>query len=354
MAVKRRSVEVFSISFLDCICCGFGAVLLLFVLTIGRQTNAQESIVSEIKRIISRLDRDITVEQQQTGDLRNRLRIRFERIAREASTLDVTKRDQTDLQKDLALLLLQQASLKDELERLLGEKKNIPKTDEKPPIPIPNVRRRQYLTGFNFEGNNIVIMIESSGGMIADTIDQVIARTGITDEERRKAVKWRRVVVSVQWIIANLTPDQGYQVMVFSNEAKPLLPERAVDWLDPQDRETTAEVIQALETITPKGGANHERAFGSVNQVFPGVDTIMLLTDGLPTQGDSITVGSVTDDRDRERLFRAALRVLPKEIVVNTILYPMSGDPAAAFLYWQLADRTKGALISPSPSWPDL
>ena len=31
--LRRRSVEVFSLSFLDCICCGFGAIILLLVLT---------------------------------------------------------------------------------------------------------------------------------------------------------------------------------------------------------------------------------------------------------------------------------------------------------------------------------
>ena len=31
MAKKRRDVEAFSLSFLDCICCGFGAIVLLLV-----------------------------------------------------------------------------------------------------------------------------------------------------------------------------------------------------------------------------------------------------------------------------------------------------------------------------------
>ena len=31
--IRRRSAESFSLSFLDCICCGFGAVILLLVLT---------------------------------------------------------------------------------------------------------------------------------------------------------------------------------------------------------------------------------------------------------------------------------------------------------------------------------
>ena len=33
MKLKRHAVEVFSLSFLDCICCGFGAIILLLVLT---------------------------------------------------------------------------------------------------------------------------------------------------------------------------------------------------------------------------------------------------------------------------------------------------------------------------------
>ena len=30
---KRREFEVFTLSFLDCICCGFGAIILLLVVT---------------------------------------------------------------------------------------------------------------------------------------------------------------------------------------------------------------------------------------------------------------------------------------------------------------------------------
>jgi hypothetical protein len=41
---RRRSVEVFSLSFLDCICCGFGAMILLLVLTeVGRPVVLEKS-----------------------------------------------------------------------------------------------------------------------------------------------------------------------------------------------------------------------------------------------------------------------------------------------------------------------
>jgi len=32
----------------------------------------------------------------------------------------------------------------------------------------------------------------------------------------------------------------------------------------------------------------------------------------------------------------------------------MSGDPAGPALFWELANATRGALISPAKSWPDL
>ena len=41
---RRRSVEVFSLYFLDCICCGFGAMILLLVLTeVGRPVVLEKS-----------------------------------------------------------------------------------------------------------------------------------------------------------------------------------------------------------------------------------------------------------------------------------------------------------------------
>ena len=45
LAQKRRETEVFSLSFLDCICCGFGAVLLIFLLTIAKKTDVDKADV---------------------------------------------------------------------------------------------------------------------------------------------------------------------------------------------------------------------------------------------------------------------------------------------------------------------
>jgi len=353
MAVKRRSFEVFSLSFLDCICCGFGAMLLLFVLTVGRNADFREIVISQIQATISRLEADIVNETRVTGDIRERIRVVDDQIQAKSLTRETITSDVSRLAEQLQLMLLQQASLKDELERLIAQKKEIPKVEEPPPVPIPNVQRRQYLSGFNFEGKSMLFLVEASGGMLGNTVDDAIAYFGRTDAEKRQSEKWRRVVRTVQWIVANLTPDQAYQVVIFNTEALPLIEDSFDEWFDPSDRANNIRVLKALGEVVPGGGANFERAFRTVREKFPLTETIVLITDSLPTLSDSIPVSGATDDRDRERMFRAALRELPRKTPINTVLFPMSGDPAAAFLFWQLADSTGGSLISPSPGWPD-
>jgi hypothetical protein len=38
----------------------------------------------------------------------------------------------------------------------------------------------------------------------------------------------------------------------------------------------------------------------------------------------------------------------------NAILFPFSGDPSAAGLFWQLSGRTKGITLIPGNDWPRL
>ena len=54
---KRKEVEVFSLSFMDCICCGFGAVLLLFILTTGQKTNFTETDLTDLRDRIAAMER---------------------------------------------------------------------------------------------------------------------------------------------------------------------------------------------------------------------------------------------------------------------------------------------------------
>ena len=52
---KRRAIEVFSMSFLDIICCAFGAIILLFVLSKRAEPMVIEGIREDLDGVIEEL-----------------------------------------------------------------------------------------------------------------------------------------------------------------------------------------------------------------------------------------------------------------------------------------------------------
>ena len=81
-------------------------------------------------------------------------------------------------------------------------------------------------------------------------------------------------------------------------------------------------------------------------------DNILLITDGLPTQGIKRFEGNKISGKERENLFELAVQSLPDGIPVNILLWPMEGDPMAASAFWKLAQLTAGSFMSPSKDWP--
>ena len=51
--IRRRQTQVFSLAFLDCICCGFGAIILIFVLSVSTQNQANEATLTALQKVIA-------------------------------------------------------------------------------------------------------------------------------------------------------------------------------------------------------------------------------------------------------------------------------------------------------------
>ena len=349
---RRRETEVFSLAFLDCICCGFGAVLLIFVITVSQQKSRDTESLEQVEERVRQLAASVTASQAEIAQLEQML-------AASQSVLDQLKTQQTgeqvnltSRQKELLLLLQQTGALKEALDNLLGKKKALP-TEDVQPLPIPNEDRRQYLTGVKFEGTHVLFLVRVSGSMLGDTIDDAVALLDQPEFKRRESPKWQRVVKSLEWMIANLGPEANFQILLFNDETTPLLPAKGDAWIARTDRQGLQDVLTKLHTLVPGGSANLERAFTHVRFMQTLPDSIILLTDGLPTTSDTSPNNGDTDDAARIQYLRHAIRQLPTHIPVSTILFPLDGDPGTAGLYWLLAIETHGALVSPSASWPD-
>jgi hypothetical protein len=350
---KRRDTEIFSLSFLDCICCGFGAVLLVFLLTISQKSNVDRSVVEEVRERVRKVEREKQLTQQELDRLAQML------AAAQLELEDLTaKNAQDDLKlserkRELLLMLQQTGAMKDALERLLAQKEALP-TDDIAPIPIPEIDRRQYLTGVKLQGEFVVFLVRASGSMLDETIDAAAMRLEDSDLKKRGAPKWRRVIHSLQWMIASLDSETRFQVLFFNEETTPILPTRGDEWFSLQDKETIAEIVTRMNSVVPRGGANFERAFTAIRFLPRLPDSIVLFTDGLPTLSDSIPIEGDVGEEQRIRFFEIARKQLPPRIPVSTILFPLlAGDPAAPGMFWELANATRGALVSPSKSWPD-
>lgn len=352
ITAKRRETEVFSLAFLDCICCGFGAMILVFILTINKKTSSDQVNVEEMRQRVKQIESQVTASQGDIDQLNKLLasaQLELEDINAKNTQQELKL---SDRKRELLLLLQQTGMLKEALATLLGEKKALP-TEEHAPLPIPNIDRRQYLTGVRLEGDYILFLVRASGSMLDDTIDAATARLEDPEFKKREAPKWQRSVHALEWMIANLAPEAHFQIVFFADDVMPILPARADEWFTSKDKQAIAEIMAKLRLVVPQGSANLERAFSSVRAMQRLPDNIVLFTDGLPTASDSLVSGGTSDDETRIRFFHAARKQLPPRVPVSTILFPLNGDPAAPALFWELANATHGALVSPSKSWPD-
>jgi hypothetical protein len=67
--MRRRPTQIFSLAFLDCICCGFGAIILLFVLTVATQDRSSEEARAKLKAAAAGYMASLAELQQRKGDL---------------------------------------------------------------------------------------------------------------------------------------------------------------------------------------------------------------------------------------------------------------------------------------------
>src|SRR5471032_48293 len=235
LATKRREAEVFSLAFLDCICCGFGAVILVFILTIMQKQNVDKTDVDALRDRVRQMASQITVSQQDLDRLARVL------AAAQLELQDVNAKNNSDQlklserQRELLLMLQQTGAMKEALNTLLGEKKNLP-TEDHAPIPIPNVDRRQYLTGVRLNGDFVVFVVLMSGSMLGENIDDASSRLDDTDLKKREAPKWKRVIHSLEWMINSLGPETHFQILFFNEDVVPVLPDRAEEWFSTTDK----------------------------------------------------------------------------------------------------------------------
>ena len=247
MRKPKRDIEIFNMSFLDVISCGFGAVILLLVVALAFEPTTVETITRDLRGLIS------TTERTRQSLVQESQKLSRELAAKKKSLIEISQRltsldtNWSDLRKQLGgaqakaeqrseiekRLTIVQQKLTDEMKRLLRQ------PDYRPP------GEDAVIGGIPVDSEFIIFVIDTSGSM--------------------KMGAWPLVVKKVQEILSVYPKVKGIQVLndmgtyMFATYSGQWIPDtparrRAVvnrlkSWMSFSNSNPKEGVIQAVQTF---------------------------------------------------------------------------------------------------------
>ena len=365
MARRRRPMEVFSMSFLDCMSCGFGAVILFFMIINSQVIHESETPPERAQAETVKLEFEILEHRKNLVLARNTIqeledeKIRAEdQIAQIIALIEKLKKELEEHDEITLAKLERVERLQSDIERLEEEKRRLLAQQQENEGEGTRVRTfigdgdRQYLTGLRVGGERILVLVDSSASMLDRKIVNIIRRRNMDDASKLRSLKWRQAVASVDWLSAQFPAESKFQIYTFNTTATPVLEGSDDIWLEVGDGAQLDEAIRKLRRTVPEDGSNMKAAFEVINNLNPAPDNVLLLVDSLPTTDSPVPERGMVTGAERLRFHYDAIDVIPSGVPINILLYPMEGDYQASIAYWLLAYQTGGSYMSISKDWP--
>jgi hypothetical protein len=163
---ERRTTEIFSLSFLDAVCCGFGAIILLFVLNKMGEPLALERAQQELQGLIARLEEELHQIRGDTTRFDRALNSQEEQLSKETANVARLRGDLTKVQGEYKASF-QLSEVQDILEgRLLAAQQEL--TEEMKRLREQQAYRRPEeapVGGIPVDSEYVVFIIDTSGSM---------------------------------------------------------------------------------------------------------------------------------------------------------------------------------------------
>jgi septal ring factor EnvC (AmiA/AmiB activator) len=203
------------------------------------------------------LEKDITNRKKEMANSSQSLKdLEGTKLALERQ-LALRNRELEDANRDVQLLRTDKKTLGDELVRVRAAADN-------------------RFAGISLTGRRVIFIVDMSGSM------------ELVDEKTPAPEKWSGVRETVNKIMRSLTDLEKFQVIIFAEKATFLLGNEG-NWLTYDPRTSADQVARALAAIKPKGYTDMYSAFEAAFRYrAQGLDTIYLLSDGLPNAGQGI------------------------------------------------------------------
>jgi hypothetical protein len=202
----------FSLSFLDVIACGFGAVV-LFDTILSAQAGAQrQQRNDDLQAEVDRLEEQVLDGYKNLVVLRNSLESTDEAVPAEGLAARIIEEKERLIQQ-LAEAEKDTLSRREAIERLKQDLKSLEEGTRRLSAGTPSPGQpgtrikgfvgsgdRQYLTGLKVGGERILILVDVSASMMDDSVVNVIRLRNMPEVRRMAAGKWRRTVATVDWL----------------------------------------------------------------------------------------------------------------------------------------------------------
>ncbi|MFQ5702033.1 MAG: VWA domain-containing protein [Acidobacteriota bacterium] len=300
--MARRRISPIGLSLLDAMTCGFGAVILFFMIINASMQGRADTITSDRRSEVDQLEDQVIAGHQNLVTLKNSLREldqqhamarglssrlleRVRKIKTELATYDQTTLAQREhvnrLQADLK-------SLEEDARRLSASAPS----EETPGDRLRSFvgdGNRQYLTGLRVGGRRVFILVDTSASMLGEKLVNIIRRRNMANTVKIRAGKWQRAVRTVDWLMAQIPRESKFQIYTFNASAAPVIPGTGGQWLDGGDRKVLDEAVARLRQVVPGGGTSLINGLAAVQAMPETPDNLILLTDSLPTQGGNAT-----------------------------------------------------------------
>ena len=361
MARRRRESEIFSMSFLDCICCGFGAVILVFMIINAQVKGSREAEpdrMSETRKLeveILEGRKNMVLARNTIEELETRnqdAQGEIDRILALIAELreELSKYDDETLAKIERVEKLQSdiKSLEEEVERLLKMAREDPAAGDR-------------IRSFDDEGQGPPVPDRPQGRRQAHPVPRRPLRQHARGHDRQRGpappparrgrcarAKWRQAVRTVDWLTTQIPPGTEFQIYVFNTTARARHRRaRAAPGSRPKDGTSLDQAVATLRGRRPRAAPAWKRPSPPPRQLEPAA------RQHHPAHRRPAHAGTSPPPRTADLaasgvglLFEPRDRALPRGVPVNVLLFPMEGDPMAAPAFWKLAIASGGSLVT--------
>jgi len=345
--------------------CGFGAVVLLVLILNTNTQQERKEIFADMRSEVVRMENEVIVGRENMIIAYNSLEASDKEIVLMQGQSRQVQQSLLEIEVGIIDLNRQSAATRQHINELKSDIKGLDKTTQElsQQQKAADARgdkvhqfvgegNRQYLTGLKLSGKRTLILLDVSASMLDETIVNIIRLRNMSENRKQETEKWNRAQGTAEWLISNLPADSRFQVYLFNTRTRSAMPSQLGKWLSASSPQEVSATVSSLRSSVPEGGTSLFHAFAAANSLQPKPDNILLITDGLPTQGRNKPVNNTISSDDRLKLFGRAVKQLPVSVPVNTILLPMEGDAYAAAAFWQLAVTTNGSFLTPARDWP--